>query len=134
MPIKTDSSISDAELKSNHLILIGRPEANALTARVARALPVVFGPASFAVRNHTYANVASAVLAAGVNPVARNFSVVVIAGNSAAATVAHAGELGRGGRHEVKVFEPSGKAKTFVVPAPELVHTFDSAKLTARGF
>jgi hypothetical protein len=134
LPIKADTGVSDAELKSHHLILIGRPEANALTARMARALPVVFGPASFAVRNHTYANMASAVLAACVNPVDQNFSVVVLAGNSAAATVAHAGDLARGGRHEVKVFDPSGKAKTFVVPAPELIHNFDSTKLTARGF
>jgi hypothetical protein len=134
LPIKTDTSVSDAEFKSHHLILIGRPEANTLTARVSRALPVVFGPSSFSVRNRTYANMASAVLAAGVNPVAQNFSVVVLSGNSAAATVAHAGELGRGGRHEVKVFDPSGKAKTFVVPAPELIHPFESTKLTARGF
>ncbi len=35
---------------------------------MAGALPVAFGSNSFAVRGDTYGNAASAVLAAGVNP------------------------------------------------------------------
>ena len=117
--------VTDDELKSHHLILIGRPEANAVTARVAQALPVAFGPGSFTVRERTYANMGSAVLAASVSPINPHFSVVVIAGNSAAATLAHAEDLSRrAGRHEVKVFDATGKSKTFVVPAPELIHDF----------
>jgi hypothetical protein len=134
LSIRSDAGVTDDELKSHHLILIGRPEANAVTAHMVQALPLVFGPASFTVRERTYANMASAVLAAGVNPMNPHFSVVVIAGNSAAATLAHAEDLGRrGGRHEVKVFDASGKAKSFVVPAPELIHTFASGKLAARN-
>jgi aminopeptidase N len=134
LPVKTDAGLTDEQLKSHHLILIGRPEANTVTARVAQALPVTFGPASFTVRERTYANMASAVLAAGVNPLNPHFSVVALAGNSAAATLAHAEELGgRGGRTEVKVFDAAGKPKSLVVPAPELVHTFSSGRLAARG-
>src|ERR1044071_2570601 len=133
LPITTDVLVTDDQLKSHHLILIGRPEANAVTARVAQALPVAFGPGSFTVRERTYANMGSAVLAAGVSPLNSHFSVVLIAGNSAAATLAHAEDLSRrAGRHEVKVFDATGKSKTFVVPAPELIHDFGPGKLAAR--
>jgi hypothetical protein len=121
LPIRTDQTIAQSELKSSHLILIGRPEANQITARLAKALPVTFGSSSFIARAQTYAHVESAVLAAGVNPENRHYSVVVIAGNSAAATLAHAGELGgREQRPEILVHEAGGKTRSLVAPAAEL--------------
>src|SRR5262249_45928148 len=132
LPIKSDTSVGD-ELKSHHLILVGRPAANKITSQLAEALPVSFGPASFAVRGQTYANMESGVLCAGVNPVNPRFTIAVIAGNSAAATLAHAGALGgRNGLAEVKIFDPAGKAKQLLAPAPELVKNFGSSRLASR--
>jgi hypothetical protein len=85
-PIRTDSEITDDELRDHHLLLIGRPETNAVTARCGTRLPVTFGPGSFSVRQNTYAHPGSMVIAAGDNPLNRRFSAVVYAGLGAAAT------------------------------------------------
>ena len=39
---KSDQDVSDADLKNHHLLLIGRPATNAVTAKLAAALPVKF--------------------------------------------------------------------------------------------
>ncbi len=86
VPIKPDTDVTDADLKRHHILVIGRPETNAVTARVAKGLPVAFGPASFVLRKDTYAHAASAVVAAGENPFNPRYSVVVYAGLGAEAT------------------------------------------------
>jgi hypothetical protein len=86
VPVKPDTDVSEADLKGHHLLLVGRPDTNAVTARVSRGLPVTFGPASLALRGETYAHPGSAVLAAGSNPLNPRYSVVVYAGLSAEAT------------------------------------------------
>jgi Phospholipase B len=127
IPIRSDAAVTAGDLKSHHLILIGRPAANAVTAQMAKALPVAFGANSFSIRGQTYAHAASAVLAAGVNPLNPRFAVIAIAGNSAAATCAHADDLGgREDRPEVQVYDASGKSKSLVAPAPELTKTFST--------
>ena len=68
LPIRSDLEVSPAELKGHHLLLVGRPATNAISARVAEALPVTFGPNSFTVRGETYGNARSAVIAAGGSP------------------------------------------------------------------
>jgi hypothetical protein len=137
LPIKADTDATDDDLKNNHLILIGRPSTNTVTQRLGAAIPVAFGAASFTVRSDTYANTNSAVLAAGVNPLNPRYSINVIAGNSGAATLAHAGDLaGRGSGPEVRVFDAYGRSISLVVPAPELVKTFtptDDASRSAHG-
>ena len=86
VPIKPDTDVTDADLKGHHILVIGRPETNAVTARVARGLPVAFGAASFILRKETYAHAGSAVIAAGENPFNPRYSVVVYAGLGAEAT------------------------------------------------
>jgi hypothetical protein len=86
LTVKADTDVTDADLRDHHLLLIGRPETNAVTARVAKALPVTFGPASFVLRGETYAHPGSAVVAAGCNPLNPRYSVVAYAGLGGEAT------------------------------------------------
>jgi hypothetical protein len=86
LPIRTDTEVTDDELRAHHLLLIGRPETNRITARCGGRLPVTFGPGSFSVRKNTYAHPGSMVIAAGDNPLNPRFSTVVFAGLGAAAT------------------------------------------------
>ena len=67
-------------------MLIGRPDSNAVAARLVKGLPVTFGPASFVLRGETYAHPGSAVVVAGSNPLNPRYSVVVFAGLGAEAT------------------------------------------------
>jgi hypothetical protein len=86
LPIKADRDVSDSDLKTKHIVLIGRPATNRITARLAEAMPVHFGPASFTLRDQTYAHPHTALAAAGPNPLAKDRSVVVFAGLSAEGT------------------------------------------------
>jgi Phospholipase B len=86
VPIKADAEVSDADLKERHLLLIGRPDSNSVTARMTKELPVTFGPASFVLRGETYAHPGSAVVVAGSHPLNSRYSVVVFAGLGAEAT------------------------------------------------
>src|SRR5207249_4375911 len=87
VPIKSDRQVSAAELKGHHLLLIGRPNSNSVVARCRAALPVSFGDYSFTVRNESLAHANIAVLAAAESPFNRRYSVVVIAGLGASATL-----------------------------------------------
>jgi len=73
-------------IKDSHILLVGRPATNRLSARLAKALPVVFGTASFTLAGETYAHPLTAVVAAGPNPMAADRSVVIFAGLSAEGT------------------------------------------------
>src|SRR5262249_24906666 len=86
VPIKADDEVSEDDLKSHHLLLIGRSDSNAVAARFAKGLPVTFGPGSFVLRGHTYAHPGSAVIVAGDHPLSPRHSVVLFAGLSAEAT------------------------------------------------
>lgn len=86
-----DHAADDALLGSRHVVLVGRPAANRLTQRWSKQFAVGFGSASFSLpgedgKRETYAHPASAVLAAGENPLSRRHSVVVYAGLSADST------------------------------------------------
>jgi len=127
VPIKSDREVSDADLKSNHLLLVGRPDSNPLVARFQGALPVTFGSRSFVVRGKTYAHMGSAVVAAGENPLNRRYSIVVLAGLSAETTVKiPAALLRRAVRPaEVLVLPYQQSAQALVIPAKELVRQLD---------
>ncbi len=86
VPIKKDTDVTDDELKSGHILLIGRPGTNAIVSRLASDLPVAFGSGSFQVGDKTYANARTAIAAAGANPL---HPVAVLAGRDR-------GPLGRG--------------------------------------
>jgi hypothetical protein len=86
VPIKADSDVAQSMIKDSHVLLIGRPATNRLTARLARALPVDFGSASFTLGGETFAHPDTAIVAAGPNPETGSRAVVVFAGLSARAT------------------------------------------------
>lgn len=86
VPAKADVDVTDDDLKSHHVLLIGRPAANSVTARCADTLNVKFGSQSFVIGKETYAHPKSAVLFAAENPQSNRYSLVVYAGLSADAT------------------------------------------------
>ncbi len=49
VPIKRDTEVTSDELKSNHLLLIGRPSCNSVVKRFEKSLPVEFGTGSFTI-------------------------------------------------------------------------------------
>jgi hypothetical protein len=86
VPIKTDTNVTDEDLKNHHVLLIGRPSANSTTAKLAEGLAVRFSDGSFVVRGETYAHADSAVVAAGSNSLNRRYSIVIYAGLGARST------------------------------------------------
>ena len=117
VPIKSDKEATEAELKSHHLLLIGRPDSNVLVERYRKKLPIVFGSRSFTVRGKVYAHAGSAVVMAADNPLNNRFSMVVLAGLSAEATaLAPAKFVQRRQRAaEVVVLPNSGAAQHLVL-------------------
>ena len=93
-PIVADKDATDDDLRNRHVLLVGRPDSNTVAARFAKAFPVRFGPASFTLRGETYAHPATAVVAAGENPLNPRFEVVLHAGLSAEATWRCVQEIG----------------------------------------
>jgi hypothetical protein len=128
VPIKTDKEATEEDLKSHHLLLIGRPDCNSLVQRFQAELPVDFGSRSFRVRQDNYAHALSAVIAATDNPSNRRYSMVVIAGLSAESTrsAASALLLQQGPVGNVLVLAHGAKAQTVVAPTRQL-----SVKLAA---
>ncbi|MBC7817936.1 MAG: hypothetical protein IAG10_13680 [Planctomycetaceae bacterium] len=86
IPLKTDREVTDEDLKSQHLLVVGEPLTNSLLRRAAEKSPVKFGTQSFVVRGETYADHDSAVIVASENPWNPRFSVVTFGGLSARAT------------------------------------------------
>ena len=87
--IKTDQEVTDKELSSHYLLLIGNSFTNSITAQVLEKsvnFPVRFGRQSFTVADEIYANPDSWIIAAGDNPFDSHFSAVVFAGLNAAST------------------------------------------------
>jgi hypothetical protein len=121
--ILPDSLVRDEELKSCHLLLIGRPDTNALVKRFQNALPIALGSGSFRVREDVYAHPDSGVIAAAENPANKRFSLVVLAGLGAASTLRTAPLLAarRTQPAEVLIVPHGGSARSLVLPAKELV-------------
>ncbi len=95
VPMLADLDVTDESLAGRHVLLVGRPAANSVTASVAEELakdvPVTFGQESATVENQTgtgtvYAHPRTAVVVAGVSRFDARYSVVVVAGLSADAT------------------------------------------------
>ncbi len=130
VPIKSDREVTDEELKTHHLLLIGRPGCNKLTARFAGDLPITFGAGSFVVRDETFAHADSAVIAAAENPLNRRYSLVVIAGLGAASTLRAAPLLMDSSVEAAEVvLLPHGKpARSLTVPARDLIREVEAVK------
>jgi hypothetical protein len=86
VPIRSDTQVSEEELKTHHLLFIGRPDTNALVKKFHKELPITFGRGSFTMGQEVYAHPDSAVIVASENPVNKRFSLVIIAGLDAAST------------------------------------------------
>jgi hypothetical protein len=117
VPVKSDREVTEEDLKSHHLLLVGRPATNRVSERFRGQLPVAFGPQSVQVRSDVYAHAETGLAAAAENPLARRYSLVVVAGLSARATreaVRHFGQ--RRATGEVVVFA-AGKAPRPLVVA-----------------
>jgi hypothetical protein len=123
IPVKSDRDVTDEELKTHHLVLIGRPDSNHLVAGVRKALPITFGKRSFAVAGNNYAHAGSAVVAAAESPLNPRYSVVVLAGLSAEATWHTPHHLMRMGRGEVLLLPHRMPAQALVLPARESVYS-----------
>jgi hypothetical protein len=108
VPIKSDRDVSDDDLKKNHVILIGRPECNSLTAKYRDALPVKFGRQSFVVGDEAYAHQGSAVIAAAENPLNKRYSLVVLAGLGGGSTLRTATRFMHLHEHAEAVVYPNG--------------------------
>jgi hypothetical protein len=129
VPIKTDKEITEEEIKSHHLLLIGRPDSNSLVGRFQSELPVTFGSRSFRVRQEAYAHPLSAVITVGDNPSNRRFSIVAISGLNAESTRSAAQSLLQTGMQmgNVLVLAHGSKPQTFVAPTRELTVKLASA-------
>jgi hypothetical protein len=123
VPFKADTEVRDSELKTHHLLLVGRPDSNRCVERFQSVLPIQFGSRSFTVRQESYAHPWSAVIAAGENPLNRRYSIVVVAGLGGESTLRAAPLLMRRGQHagEVLVLANGAKPRALVIPAKELV-------------
>ncbi len=122
VPIKPDREVTEDDLKSNHVILVGRPTQNSLTERFRKELQFDFGPGSFTVAGQTYAHPSSAVIAAAANPTNSRYSLVIFAGLGAESTrqVAQAATL----QCEVVIRPAGGGSQSLVLPARELIVEF----------
>jgi hypothetical protein len=120
--VLSDREATDADLKTHRVILIGRPDCNALVERFKVELPVTFGPRSFVVRHTAYAHAGSAVLTAAANPLNRKYALTVAAGLSAEATLQAATKMMKKDfpRGEVVVLPNGGAPKGVSIPAKEL--------------
>ena len=110
VPIKSDREATDDDLKKNHVILIGRPECNSLTAKYRGALPIKFGNHSFVVRDQAYAHQGSAVVVAAENPLNKRFSLVVLAGLNGSSTLRTATQFMEHRQPAEVVVYPNGTA------------------------
>ena len=121
MPIKSDSEVTDEDLKANHILLIGRPATNKVAARFADSLPIAFGSASFSIGDATFAHAGSAIVAAGANPLAASrFSLVVFAGLSAESTRECVAKLfDKGSGPAPAVLMPAGGSARPIMIAPK---------------
>ena len=78
----SDMEVTDEDLRSHHIVLIGRPSTNKLASQLKSALPFAFDPQSFAVRGKTYAHPGTAIACAFANPGNPRFGITLIAGLS----------------------------------------------------
>lgn len=120
--LRADHELTDNEARSHHLLLIGRPAANAVSQRFADALAPQWGTGSLRVRDQVLANPDSAVLAAADNPLNPRYSLVLVAGLASLSTYEAAGRFADERlSHAPVVLLPAGRAsQELVPPLPEL--------------
>jgi hypothetical protein len=135
VPVRTDKEVSDDELKHHHVLLIGRPDANATFGRLNPVLPVAFSSRSFVVRDETYAHADSAVIVAGENPLNPRFSLAVVAGMGPAATLRTAPKLADREQQQAEVilYAAGAEPAAFVAASKKLVREPAAANAGTGG-
>ncbi len=130
IPVKSDRQVTEDELKSHHLLLIGRPDTNRVVEQLRDRLPLTFGWRSFTVRGESYAHAGSAVVAATENPVNPRYSAVVLAGLSAEATTRTPPAIFQqaAAGADVIILPNGGQPKALVAPAKDLVRDLSAVK------
>jgi hypothetical protein len=121
--------VSEEELKSHHLLLLGRLNTNRLVQKWQNALPITFARGSFAVREEIYAHPDSSVIVAAENPKNKRFSIVVLAGLGAASTLRTAPKLASDTSRaaELLVLPHGAGGHYLVLPAKDLVCEVNTA-------
>ncbi len=121
--IVADDAINEADLKSHHLLLVGRPACHRIVAEFAHVFAVKFGSGSFRLRDETFAHADSAVIAVGQNPRNPRYSAVVYAGLGARATWKCVQELpDRGGAAcEVLLLAAGQPARALCLPQVDVI-------------
>jgi hypothetical protein len=129
VPVKSDTEVTENELRSNHVLLVGRPDSNRWVSRFAGALPITLGSRSFSVGAETFAHSGSAVIVAAANPLNPRYSIVVLAGLSASATLSMPEKLlGRDQScGEVILLPHGGSLRHLVVQPKQLVRDLEPA-------
>lgn len=118
METLADTDLTDAQARDHHLILIGRPDSNAVLKRFASTVPVRFGAGTFTVGDAVYAHPGTAVVAAAANPLNARYSVLAISGLDADATYrVSAGPVLHLGPAEIAILPESGPVRRKLAPA-----------------
>ncbi len=87
VPLVRDYEVTDEQLRSHNIVFVGRPETNATLGTWAGRIGLHFDANTFAVRDVEHGSENDSLLYAAANPLDRTKKVLVIAGNSALATV-----------------------------------------------
>ncbi len=87
VPLVRDYDATDEQLRSHHVVFVGRPETNSMLASWAGRLGLYFDANTFSVGKTEHGSENDSLLFAAPNPLDRTKKVVVVAGNSALATV-----------------------------------------------
>jgi Phospholipase B/S-layer like family, C-terminal region len=125
--IKMDSEVTEQDLASHHLLLIGRPDSNSLVQRFQDILPATFGTHSFKMRGTVYAHAESAIIMAIDNPLNRRYSVVTIAGLSGLSTLQVMSKFEDNSLSyaQIAVLPHDQTEADLVSPTPELMQEID---------
>jgi hypothetical protein len=87
IPMFRDYEVTEADLRSHNIIFVGRPETNSALADWSEKLSLPFDGDTFTLANSAYGSENDSLLMAAANPDDHTKKVLVIAGNSAIATV-----------------------------------------------
>jgi hypothetical protein len=123
---KSDQEVSDDDLRGRHLLLIGGPACNRVTAKMANAFDAEIAAGHFTVGGKTYASPGSVLIIEGANPMDEAWSVELLAGLSAEATVTHAAIFAGAGGGQAMVLA-NGQPTMLVLPAKDLVREVSAA-------
>lgn len=87
--LKSDEAVTDEELSSHYLLLVGRPATNRVSARIVEKstnFSARFGEQSFVLDAETYAHPQTSIVVAAENPFNSRYSAVMFAGLCATST------------------------------------------------